>query len=186
MAQHVLSLESQDTLNKQILRISDTSIYNSMMPVACPLLQVTVPGFNQPVQFAEPLVQPGFNFVLTACDLELQTTGCGTSYKDLPDGIYIIRYSVSPNEVVYVEYNHLRMTCALNKVQSVYCDLDLGTCDPPVDKKNKLEKLQLIEQYLTAAKAMVEFCHQPKKGMELYTYAVKLLDKLMCTTCKTC
>jgi hypothetical protein len=121
---------------------------------------------------------------LTACDLGIQNAGCGTSYNDLPDGIYIIKYSVSPNEYVYVEYNHLRETKALNKVESVYCDLDLGTCDPPMQIKQKLEKIQFIQQYLKAAKAYVEYCRQPKKGMELYNYAVKLLDKLTCSSCR--
>jgi hypothetical protein len=63
----------------------------------------------------------------------------------------------------------------------------MGACDAPADLKQKLNQIRLIEQYLSAAKANVEDCHNPKKGMELYTYAVKLLDKLSCnTSCKTC
>ncbi|MFZ4059479.1 MAG: hypothetical protein ACOYKE_15150, partial [Ferruginibacter sp.] len=96
MAQHVLSLEVPDTLNESILRIQDTSIYNPQIEVACPLLQITLPGFNTPAQFTEPDIQPGFSLNLTACDLKIQNAGCGTSYNNLPDGIYIIKYSVSP------------------------------------------------------------------------------------------
>lgn len=183
MAQHVLSLEVPDTLNRKILVIADTSIYNSQIQATCQLLQVTLPGFNTPVQFAEDKIQPGFSVVLTACDLQIQNAGCGTSYNDLPDGIYIIKYSVSPNEIVYVEYNHLRVTDALNKIQSVYCGLDLGTCDPPEKKKEILEKIRLIQQYIKSAKALVEYCHQPSKGMDQYNYAMKMLNKLTCTTC---
>jgi len=186
MAQHVLSLEAPDTLNKCILRIVDTSIYNSQVTVKCPLLQVTLPGFNIPVQFDETLIQPGFNLNLTACDLDLQVNNCGTTFNDLPDGIYILKYSVSPNDLVYVEYNHLRITCALFKIQQIYCDLDLGTCDPPDKTQARLDELQTIEQYLKAAKAYVEFCHQPSKGMDLYRYAMKLLNKMDCSSCKTC
>lgn len=183
MAQHVLSLEVPDTLNESILRIQDTSIYNPQIEVACPLLQVTLPGFNTPAQFTEPDIQPGFSLNLTACDLKIQNAGCGTSYNNLPDGIYIIKYSVSPNEIVYAEYNHLRTSAALNKIQSVYCNLDLGTCDPPESKKKKLDQLHLIQQYIKSAKALVEYCHQPTKGMEQYNYALKLLSKLTCTDC---
>lgn len=186
MAQHVLSLEAPDTLNKCILRIVDTSIYNSQSAPKCPLLQITLPGFNVPVQFDESQIAPGFNLILTACDLEIQNDQCGTVYNDLPDGIYIIRYSVSPNDIVYVEYNHLRITCALYKIQQIYCDLDLGTCDPPDKVKQKLEQVQMIQQYLMAAKAEVEFCHHPDKGMQLYNYALKLLNKITCSSCKTC
>lgn len=184
MAQHVLSLEAPDTLNKYVLRVVDTSVYNSQIPVTCPLLQITLPGFASPAQFTEPELEPGFMLNLTACDFGVQTVGCGTSYNDLPDGIYVIRYSVSPNEYVYVEYNHLRITKALNKVEGIYCDLDMGACDPPQALLDKLNKIRLIQQYLKAAKATVETCHEPKKGMELYTYAMKLLDKMTCSTCK--
>jgi hypothetical protein len=186
MAQHVLSLEAPDTLNKCILRVVDTSIYNPLSQPTCPLLQITLPGFRIPVQFTDTVIAPGFNLNLTACDLELQTTNCGTSYTDLPDGIYIIKYSVSPNDIVYVEYNHLRITCALNKIQAIYCDLDLGTCDPPEKVKALLNEICLIQQYLSAAKAYVEYCHQPSKGMDLYRYALKLLSKITCSSCSTC
>lgn len=187
MAQNVLSVEVIDTLNKCIFRVQDTSVYNLQRPVICPLLQITLPGFTVPVQFTDTDIQLGFSLNLTACDLDLQTQGCGTKYDDLPDGIYIIKYSVSPNDITYVEYNHLRITCALNKVQAVYCDLDLSTCDPPASVKAKLNQIRLIQQYLNAAKAQVEFCHQPSKGMELYRYALKLLSKLTCSTsCSTC
>lgn len=187
MAQHVLSLEAPDTMNKCILRIVDTSVYNPDIPVKCPVLWVTVPGFNYSVQFTESTTpvaaSPGFILNLTACDLELQSSNCGTFFNDLPDGIYAIKYAVSPVEYVYVEYNHLRITKALAKYQAILCDLDIAACDPPTSVKEKLNKLRLIRMYLDAAKAQVEYCHHANKGMELYNYAVKLLDKMTCSTC---
>lgn len=174
-------------MNKCILRVVDTSVYNPLNPPVCPRLLITLPGFNVPVSFDDTQIQPGFSLNLTACDLELQKTNCGTSYDDLPDGIYIIKYSVSPNDLVFVEYNHLRITKALYMIQCILCFLDLGTCDPPEQIKAKLEQLRLVRTYLDAAKANVEFCHHPKKGMELYRYAIKLLNKLACNTnCGTC
>lgn len=187
MANHVLSLEAPTTMNKCILRVVDTSIYNPLSPPVCPRLQITLPGFSIPVSFDDTEISPGFILSLTACDLDLQTSGCGSSYDDLPDGIYIIKYSVSPNDIVYVEYNHLRITKALWVIQCILCDLDLGTCDPPTAVKEKLQQLTLINRYLDAAKAQVEFCHQPQKGMELFRYALKLLNKLSCgSNCGTC
>ena len=187
MANHVLSLEVPDTMNKCLLRIVDTSIYNSLNPATCQLLQVTLPGFNVPVQFSSTDIELGFMVNLTACDLELQTINCGTTYYDLPDGIYIIKYSVSPNEIVYVEYNHLRITNALYIIQCLLCYLDVGTCEPTDEIRDKLNKITLIRRYLDAAKAQVEYCHHPDKGMELYRYAIKQLNKLACNTnCGTC
>ena len=183
MAQHVLSLEAPDTMNPCQLRVVDTSIYNPDVDVKCPILEITLPGFNYAVQFGEDKIQPGFIENFTACDLEVQIDGCGSQFNNLPDGIYILKWSVSPNDLVYVEYNHLRMTQALIRYQSILCELDLGTCDPTAELKKKMNQLTMIRQYLDAAKAKVEVCHEPLKGMELFNYAVKLLDKIECKSC---
>lgn len=184
MANHVLSLEAPDTLNLCQLRIVDTSVYNSDVTIKCPLLQVTLPGFKYAVQFQEPVSSPGFMLNLTACDLEVQHKNCGTTFNSLPDGIYVIKYSVSPNEHVYVEYNHLRITKALRRYKDILCDIDLGPCAPDATTQKKLIALNEISMYLEAAKAKVEICHEPHKGMELYKYAVKLLDKFECRSCQ--
>jgi hypothetical protein len=180
--QHVLSLDIPDTMNACILRIVDTSVYLTTPAPQCPRLEITLPGFNTPTVFDETFISPMFMVNLTGCDLEIQTTGCGTDYCDLPDGIYIIKYSLSPHDYVYVEYNHLRITAALTMVQEILCELDLGACEPATDVKDKLELLTMINRYLDAAKAMVEYCHQPDKGMELYRYALKLLNRMLCNT----
>jgi len=180
MANHVLSLEVPTVMNPCILSIMDTSIYADIVPVTCPTLNVTVPGFaySNQIEFT-----PGSNIILSACELQLQTVDCGTSYLNLPDGIYIIKYSVAPNEVVYVEYNHMRITQALIKYNNAMCDLDIVACEPDCDLKNKLNQLRLIRQYLDAAKAKVETCHKPQEGMTLYNYALKLLSKFNCSSC---
>lgn len=182
MAQHTLSIEAPDTLNKCVLRIVDLSVYADNMPVTCPKLEITVPGFNFPVLIEG--VQSGFMYNLTACDLELQTAGCGTTYSNLPDGIYVIKYSVAPNDYVYAEYNHLRITNALNKLSDKLCELDLARCQPDEKTTKKLNELGEIRMFLLAAKVKVEVCHTPEEGMDVYKYAMKLLDKMSCKTCR--
>lgn len=184
MANHKLSLESPETLNVCILRLQDTSVYNEDVTIKCPLLSITLPGFNYSVEFDETEIAPGFNLNLTACDLEIQTLNCGSKFEGLPDGIYVIRYSVSPNDLVYVEYNHLRRTKALLCYNEALCDLDIAACAPDSETEAKLKELNFIKMYLDAAKAVVEICHNPKRGMELYSYAVKLLGKFNCKTCQ--
>ncbi len=181
MANHVLSLEVPTTLNGCIIRIQDSSVYNKMATVTCEELQITPPGFNQAIQI--PNVQPGFSYNLTACDLGIQKVNCGTQFSDLADGIYILKYSVSPNDVVYVEYNHLRTTLALKRIQKILCKLDISDCDPPEKVKERLRELHLIGDYLAAAKAKVEDCRSPKEGMIIYNYALKLLKRMECGTC---
>lgn len=180
MANHVLSLEVPTVMNSCILSVIDTSVYSNLVPITCPTLNVTPPGFSYSTQIE---LDPGFSQILTACDLQMQLEQCGQVYADLPDGIYIIKYSVSPNDVVYVEYNHLRITQALIRYNKVLCELDLAACEPSQQVKDKLAKLQKVRMYLDAAKAKVEYCHEPQKGMSLYNYALKLLNKLTCTNC---
>lgn len=180
MANHILSLEVPTVMNSCILKIFDTSVYVDSIPVTCPTLNITVPGFGYSVQLE---TTEDFVETITACDLQLQTTDCETVNVDIPDGIYIIKYSVSPNDVVYVEYNHMRITQALNKYYNVLCDVDAAACDPSYKIKQKLEELRLIYMYLQAAKAKVEYCHEPQKGMSLYNYALKLLNKMNCVNC---
>ena len=183
---HLLSLHIPDIMNDWALTIHDTSIYVENMPISCPTLQVLLPGFKKAATFTEdsvPPLVPGFIRHLTACNLEVQTSNCGSVFDCLPDGIYVIRYSVSPNDLVYVEYNHLRITQALKKYQKHLCDLELAPCAPSFEKAHKLAELQEIKGYLDAAKATVDTCHKASKGMELYNYALKRLNKLDCTTC---
>lgn len=184
MGQHVLSLEAPDTMNDCILRVVDTTVYDTNLQVDCPILEITLPGFASSVQLGSDVIAPGFILNLTACDLEIQTANCGTSFNSLQDGIYIIKYSVSPNDQVYVEYNHLRITSALNTYQKVMCDIDVAGCEPNSETAKKLDQLRKIKSYLEAAKAKVEVCHEPKKGMEIYNYAVKLLSKFECNSCQ--
>src|SRR5690349_6932993 len=103
MGQHILSLDIRDTCNLGILLIDDTSTYDSLLPVACPNLQITPAGYTVPASI-EPTTA-GFRLVLNACTIGIvNSTQCGQSLPELPDGIWRIRYSVSPNDKVFVEY----------------------------------------------------------------------------------
>jgi len=181
MAKHTLSLEFPDTLNDCIIRVVDTSLYDDEIPTECPYLDIQGPGFLNAVRLD---VNPGFaNLNLTACDLMIQTTDCGVNFDTIPDGVYIFKYSIAPNDYVFVEYNILRMTNVMIRFNKVLCDLQLPSCDPLPEQKEKLKELRLIEMLLKAAKSKVEFCHVPGEGMDLYEYAKKRLDKLACITC---
>lgn len=180
---HQLSLETPESNNIRVMRLFDTSLYAPDMRVDCGNLRITSPGFNLPVAIE---VLPNFNLVLTACTLGLQRSGCGTTSEILPDGIYVINYSVSPNTSVFVEYNHLRLTQTLNKYNYLLCDLEMSGCEPGADIKDKLEELRLIKSFIDAAKAKVEYCHEPQKGMELLLYAQKRLARYTEECCTNC
>lgn len=173
--QHQLSLDIPHTNNPRIFRIFDTSVYTDRIVTKCGTLQITPPGFNIPVNID---VIPQFNLVLTACQLGIQTANCTNTSEVLPDGIYIIRYSVSPNDNVYVEYYHLRVTQFINRYNQMLANLEIAACEPEADVKEKLNKLMLIKGFIDAAKVKVEEIHELKEGMDLLMYAQKMLMKL--------
>lgn len=172
---HQLSLDIPHTNNPRIFRIFDTSVYSDLLHIKCGTLQITPPGFNIPTNIT---VDPGFNLILTACQLGIQTQDCGTTSAILPDGIYIVRYSVSPNDNVYVEYYHLRVTQFINRYHQLMCNLEVAACEPSVETKSKLAELRLIKSFIDAAKIKVEDCHDTTEGMDLLLYAQKRLMKL--------
>lgn len=183
-SKHQLSLELPDTNNIKVLRIFDTSIYAEGIGKDCGILGITSPGFNLPVNIE---MLPGFNATLTACTLGLQNIGCSESVQPLPDGVYHIRYSISPNNSVFSEYQHLRVTQTNNRYNNLLCELEMAACEPDADVKEKLTELRLIKSFIDAAKAKVEYCHDAEAGMELLLYAKKRLDKITNNLCnKSC
>jgi hypothetical protein len=178
MERHQLALDIPDTLTGCIFRVVDASIYSDVAPVECLKIDITPPGFSTSYEVTD--LEPGFLKNISACELGLQTTNCGNTYNDFPDGVYVVRYSVSPNDTVYVEYNHLRVTAALNKINDLLCCLDVQGCDPQGPLKEKLKEVQLLQTMLKAAKATVEYCHKPSRGMDIYNYVYGRLKKLSC------
>jgi hypothetical protein len=179
---HQLSLEIPDTNNTQIFRLFDTSTYATDLKTTCGMIQITAPGFTVPVQI-ETL--PYFNLVLNACTLGIYQGGCSEYMPDLPDGIYKVAYSVSPNDQVFVEYQYLRITHLLNEYFEQLCKLEIAGCEPTAEVKAKLRELRFIRSLLDAAKVKVEYCNAPTQGIEMFQYAQKRLHKFS-GGCKTC
>jgi len=176
-SRHILSLEIPTVSNCDLLCIKDTSQYSKDLAVDCEELLITLPGYSVPVLVK---VDKSFDMCLTACTLALQTTDCGTKQANIPDGIYIIKYSVSPNSKVYVEYNHLRVTKLLTTYYEVLCDLDVQDCQPASDKAQLLAEMNYIRTMIDAAVANVEYCQSSAQGMQLYNYAKERLNKISC------
>ena len=102
----------------------------------------------------------------------------GLSQQNIPDGIYIIRYSVSPNSKVYVEYNHLRVTRLLTTYYEVLCDLDVQACQPDSRLQDIYAEMSYIRTMIDAAVSNVEYCESPAQGMQIYNYAKTRLNKI--------
>lgn len=176
---HRLSLEIPDVSNGCIIRVEDSSSYESMLPTDCPTLEITAPGFHSPIVLTNIL--PGFIANLTACNLGLQTTNCDNFTNNLQDGVYIVKWSLSPNDKLFVEYNHLRITAALNRYQEVLCCIQRAIdCTPSKETHDKIKEAQFIRTLLDVAKAKVEYCHEPIHGINTYKYSMERLHALGC------
>lgn len=180
---HILQLDVPETSCENIIRVVDTSIYAdpAILPIECQQLDITIPGTNQPVYITLGLT-PNFCGVFDATDLGID---CPPG-SPLHDGLYTIRYSISPNDQMYVKYYHLRTTSATNRYYGEICKLHLQECEPSSEEKQKLDDLRYIKMLIDAAKAKAEYCHAPEQGVEMLSYANRLLDKYIMGCCITC
>ncbi len=187
--EHVLLLDIPATACPQSMRIIDMSVYSSLIPVDCERLDILVPGYSTAAVFSyDDAVDPldeGFDRVFSAADIGVQAN-FPSSLSDLPDGLYIIQYSVSPNEVKYVKYYHLRTTILLNDYYKELCKLQLAQCEPTAETKQKLADLRFIKSLIDAAKAKAEWCLSTGQAVDMYNYAVKMLNKYKTGCCVTC
>lgn len=183
METNKLALNIPDIMTDCIFRIEDTSVYSALMPYTCPTVQIKAPGFSNWITFDDttPItIGKGFVLNLTACDLQLQFNNCNDQFNALPDGVYTVKYSQSPNDRLYVEYDHLRVTALKQTLKGKLCELKLSACEPSAETKAKFDELMTISGYIDAAKAYVEYCGKVSEGMELYNYAKKKLDSFTC------
>lgn len=174
MARHILGVEVIPTVNDSILHLFDSSVYSESLGVTCNRLEISVPGFRTP-RLLEPLKL--FNLAINGIVLDLISPETDV-LPPLPDGVYHIKYSVSPNEEVYVEFDHLRTTAFDRQILKARCELNMGSCSPSEDIREDLKTLREIDDYVKAAVASVEVCEEEvEKGLGLFIYAKKLLDR---------
>jgi len=174
---HFLSLEVGTVTNGGIFIIKDTSIYASGIPVSCMNLQITPPGFNTPTVLVPDT--KGFEYILNACTLGIMgPTGCSQQLPLVPDGIYQLHYSVSPNDSVFVSYNYLRVVSAINRLNEMLCAVGLADCLPSRDQEQEVHYIEMVRGYLRAAQTNCNELRNPADAINQYRYAIQLMDKM--------
>lgn len=177
MAKHFLSLNILDITNEGIFIVEDTSIYTPSLPVSCMNLQITPPGFHSPTIYTPTTT--GFKFILNACTLGIAVpTGCSQQLPQVPDGIYQLHYSVSPNDQVFVSYNYLRVVSAINRLNELLCAVGLSQCLPDKDQVQEVNELNMIRGYLRSAQTNCNDRRNPVDAINQYRYAIQLMDKM--------
>jgi hypothetical protein len=177
VAKHILQLEVPPVYNEGIFIVEDISIYAANIPVTCQNLQITPPGYGTPTIIS--ITQQNFRLVLNACTIGVAAPGgCNDICPNLPDGIYNLRYSVSPNTQVWVEYQYLRITHAINRLNHLLCEVDLGDCLPDTETEYYLKNIDTIRNYLISGQVNVNDKHQCEDGINQYRYALALMEKM--------
>lgn len=182
---HKLRLDIPETACESVLRIVDISTYAdpAVLPIGCERLDITLPGFTNPVYITD--LEYGFSLNLIASDLGLVCEDPNANYS-LHDGLYTITYSICPTDKVNVTYYHLRTTAVTNEYFSELCKIHLQPCEPTAEQKQKMNDLRHIKMLIDAAKAKTEYCHAPKEGVAMLDYAKSLLAKYKTGCCITC
>ena len=161
--------------------IKDASIYNTVLPVTCGQLTVKTPGFTCEHTFE---VLPEFEIKINLGNLGIQNVNDPTCLKVLPEGNYEIKYSINPNDKLYVEYNYYN-TCQLhNEYIKAICKFLNNKCDmTKKEQQLEIDRLFEISNLIDYAKVAAEECGDIKMADKLYNEAK---DKLKIHGCSTC
>jgi len=179
-----LSLDIENKGDCNVFHIVDTSFYNSNLPVNTGILEIKSPGLCNSV-FFEPL--NGFHLIVNSSLLRLQLATNYESLYPLPDGIYYIKYSINPNDQLFVEYNYLHNCNQYQKYIHAACSLYHAKKD--YTKKEYAEKvrdLAKVKDMIDSSKYLAEYCEDSEGAKELYEEVNDQLEKLGYNDCKNC
>lgn len=161
------------TYNSLTLGIADASTYDTV-PTA-PTIEITVPGFGI---VTLPFVPNDFNLFNST---SLGITAVGDNLLPLPDGVYYLKYSITPAYVNYVDRTIIRVEQLQEKFDSAFMRLDMMECDRAIKTQQKVD-LNSIYFFIQGAIAAANNCAVDQAN-KLYNQANKMLDNFMRNDC---
>lgn len=168
-----LDIYIEKILNPKLLIVKDASWYNPDIAVTNAKLDLQYPNSSDYVNIP---VGKNFTYVINSNTIGLTNVTRADALSELPDGLWTIKYSICPNDELFVEYTFLRNVKQLIKFHNLYCQIEIEKCN----KKNYLEDLKTIrsiKDIIDAAQYMADDCGKYEKAIELYDYADGLLDE---------
>ncbi len=169
-----LSFDIIDTHDFKTLGIIDTSWYNPDITIEDTTIGILPPGY---VNVAYPFFMPRSLNVYNSNSVGITKATCEDELLDLPDGLWKIRYSICPNDKLFIDRFFLRVDKIMCRYNQAFLNLDLSNCDNPVNISKKT-KLDNIEFYITGAIGAANN-QNPKLASDLYKKANKLLDRYL-------
>jgi hypothetical protein len=169
-----LNFDIIDTHDFKTLGIIDTSWYNPDITIETPTIEILPPGYTYAV--SPFFMVKGLN-IYNSNGVGITKASCEEELIDLPDGLWKIKYSICPNDKLFIEKFFLKTDRLMCRYTQAFLNLDLSNCDTPVQKQKK-EKLDEIEFYITGAIAASND-QNAKLAHDLYQKANKLLTRYM-------
>jgi len=160
--------------DKAVLGIADASTYPTAPPVSSPTIEITIPGFGKVVL---PFNTNSLN-VFNSTSLGL--SGLGESLP-LPDGVYTIRYSVTPAYENFVQKSIMRVEQLQERFDEAFMKLDMMECDAAIKTQQKVE-LNSIYFFIQGAIAAANNCATDTAN-KLYMQASKMLNNFIKRDC---
>jgi len=175
MADLKLEILVVPTYNTLTLGIADASTYPVVPAVTSPTIEITVPGFKV---VSLPFNINDFN-IFNSTSLGL--TAVGEPLLPLPDGVYYLRYSVTPAYVNYVERTIMRTEVIQEKFDNAFMKLDMMECDLAIRKQQKIN-LNSIYYFIQGSIAAANTCAVDTSN-KLYTQANNMLNNFIKNNC---
>ena len=105
----------------------------------------------------------------------------GDPLLPLPDGVYFLRYSVTPAYQNFVEKSIIRVDQLQEKFDLAFMTLDMMQCDLAIKTQQKVT-LNSIYYFIQGAIAAANNC-AVNEANKLYNQASKMLDNFMKRDC---
>jgi len=175
MADLKLEILVVPTYNTLTLGIADASTYPVSPAVTSPTIEITVPGFGM---VSLPFNINDFNIFNSA---SLGLTAVGDPLLPLPDGVYYLRYSVTPAYINYVERTIIRVEKLQEKFDNAFMKLEMMECDLAIRRQQKVN-LNSIYYFIQGSIAAANTCAVDTSN-KLYTQANNMLNNFIKNNC---
>ncbi len=176
MSTLVLDIVVVPTYNSKTLAVMDASVYpTDPSTESSPTLEITVPGF---AKVSLPFDMEEINVYSSST---LGITPLGSATLPIPDGIYILRYSVAPANTNYVEHSIMRVDQLQEKFDNAFLMLDLMECDRAI-KTQATVNLNTIYMFIQGALAAANNCASVE-AYKLYNKADTMLTNFVRNKC---
>lgn len=161
-----------DTHDFKTLGIVDTSWYNPDITVETPTIEILPPGYTVA---ASPYFMTKALNVYNSNGLGITRASCEDDLVDLPDGLWKVKYSICPNDQLFVERFFLKTDKIQCKYNKAFLSLDLENLSDS-KQQQKRKDLNEIEIFLNGSIAAANN-QNAKLASDLYKKADNLLNR---------